>query len=733
MSPADNAIVAPACTLVIGSVARADGFRFFLKKDTASVYESLSASDTTFVWPDSLVPGQAYNWTAQAFSVADTGPRAESWLFRVEADTSIAIDSIKPSGELRTDTTVTASVQVVNHSKVAITYSLRYVLKKGNSTKVDISRSGQTIQAGETRILHFGDVEFGTGETGMWQCPVSVQVGDKVFSGVDSVDVYYLDAEALAIVAPGDEVFAGDTVQCSVKVKNNSSREARLTAQLVIEQHSATLYSASATATISPNNDETLSLTDWAIPDSLRDSATARLVVSLEGDQNPSNDTTPKDISIKRMDAKLDSILVPSSGSIRKDSSLSPRVRVRNLSNVKANIALRCTLHLDATVKYKWPDITLTLAAGESSDVTLTPSDPLQDTGEHRFVARVVLDKDVDTTNNRKEIEFRVVDRDIGIEWLAPALTDTVTWGAPFDIRVAVANNGNERFDSVRVHIRGGDRDPDSSRMLSVGVGETDTITFTYRRAMGFTTIRCSLAYDGDRDDDTRNDIVTRVVRSFEKPTPVLTEPDSLVPFGSGDTIKLSWSLGASNDTWPYQVVVLRDTTGTGVWRQTVAPSQTMSAVVSSISDPGVYWWRVGLVLAYDSLFPGTSFRFENSTYWSGWRQFWFDPGMTDSTPPVGFFCFPNPFSRDKEQTSFRLIAPGDDKNYSVVIYDLSGAVVATLDGKPSEAGRRFRRIVWPWDGKDRNDEHLPTGVYLAVLRDNDDRVVARTRVAVRP
>ncbi|MFN3428288.1 MAG: two-component regulator propeller domain-containing protein [Candidatus Thermochlorobacter sp.] len=96
----------------------------------------------------------------------------------------------------------------------------------------------------------------------------------------------------------------------------------------------------------------------------------------------------------------------------------------------------------------------------------------------------------------------------------------------------------------------------------------------------------------------------------------------------------------------------------------------------------------------------------------------------TDAVEPQASFTtlkvYPNPF---RVPATARLIINGLTRNASVRIVTLSGALVREL---PPSGGSLVE-----WDGKDKNGNHVASGIYLAVAISEDGRQSAVAKIAV--
>lgn len=95
--------------------------------------------------------------------------------------------------------------------------------------------------------------------------------------------------------------------------------------------------------------------------------------------------------------------------------------------------------------------------------------------------------------------------------------------------------------------------------------------------------------------------------------------------------------------------------------------------------------------------------------------------GQTQDRAPDGCALirnFPNPFNAS---TCFELYLPKAD-DVKIDVYSSTGRLVRTLD---AVVGSGWHRVLW--DGKDEHDMQLPSGLYLAVLRSDQQRIVTRS------
>jgi flagellar hook assembly protein FlgD len=92
------------------------------------------------------------------------------------------------------------------------------------------------------------------------------------------------------------------------------------------------------------------------------------------------------------------------------------------------------------------------------------------------------------------------------------------------------------------------------------------------------------------------------------------------------------------------------------------------------------------------------------------------EPQETLSTLTV----YPNPF---RIPASTRLVVDGLTRQALVRIVSLSGTLVREL---PSSGGRLVE-----WDGKDKNGNHVSSGIYFAVAISEDGRQSAIAKIAV--
>jgi len=96
---------------------------------------------------------------------------------------------------------------------------------------------------------------------------------------------------------------------------------------------------------------------------------------------------------------------------------------------------------------------------------------------------------------------------------------------------------------------------------------------------------------------------------------------------------------------------------------------------------------------------------------------------VTDSGPhelPMSFSiaCFPNPFN---PSTTIRCGLP-EDSNFSLIIYDLRGNVVQTVESDHQSAGL----YNFSWNGETAEGETISTGIYFARLVAGDYRQVIK-------
>jgi hypothetical protein len=78
--------------------------------------------------------------------------------------------------------------------------------------------------------------------------------------------------------------------------------------------------------------------------------------------------------------------------------------------------------------------------------------------------------------------------------------------------------------------------------------------------------------------------------------------------------------------------------------------------------------------------------------------------GLTEENKILIFANYPNPFG---EKTSFRIEWLNADQPVKVEIYNLRGQLIKTI-----YKGYSPKSFIYEWDGKDKNDKTVSSGIY---------------------